>query len=72
MKTDTFTVLNMACGNCEKRVQEALNDTDGVTSARVSLSDKTATVTYDESLVTPLLLKETIDDLGYELLLPEK
>ena len=70
MKTETYTVNNMSCANCERRVRKALSETDGVTEAVVSLKDKTATVTYDETQTSPEELKETVDDLGYELLLP--
>lgn len=71
MKTETFTVNNMSCANCERRVQKALALTDGVTEASVSLKDKSATVTYDETVTGRAELKETVDDLGYELLLPQ-
>ena len=70
MKTETYTVHNMSCGSCVKRVQKALAEADGVTEAAVSLEGKSATVTFDESQITPQELKETVDDLGYELLLP--
>ena len=70
MTTETFTVNNMSCANCERRVQKALEEADGVSEASVSLRDKTATVTYDETQTTRDELKETVDDLGYELLLP--
>ena len=70
MTTETYTVNNMSCGNCVKRVQKALAETDGVAEAAVSLEGKSATVTFDESQITREELKEAVDDLGYELLLP--
>lgn len=70
MKTETFTVHKMACANCQARVLRALSETDGVSEAVVSLEDKTATVTYDENKTSREELKETVDDLGYELVLP--
>ena len=70
MKTETFTVNNLSCANCERRVQSALSLTDGVAEATVSLKDHSATVTYDETVTSREELKETVDDLGYELLLP--
>lgn len=71
MKTETFTIMNMSCANCERRVQKTLALTDGVTEASVSLRDNSATVTYDETVTSREELKEAVDDLGYELLLPQ-
>ena len=71
MKTETFTVHKMGCANCPVRIQKALADLDGVTAAEASLEGQSATVTYDEGQTSREELKETVDDLGYELILPE-
>ena len=44
MPTTTFSVRGMTCQNCVRRVTESLESVTGVTNARVSLKDRTATV----------------------------
>ena len=70
MKTETFTVHKMGCSGCPVRIKKALDETDGVTASEVSLEGQSATITYDETRTNPAELKETVDDLGYELILP--
>lgn len=44
MPTSTYSVRGMTCQNCVRRVTESLESVAGVTDARVSLKDRTATV----------------------------
>ena len=60
-----LTVEGMHCENCEIRVENALNRLDGVL-CKVNLKKKTATVSYSKD-VSDELLKETIEELGYEV-----
>lgn len=70
MKKETFTIEGMSCKNCEARVRETLAETEGITDVSVSLDGGSATVTYDENLITPGEIKEVVEDLGYDLILP--
>ena len=54
----TFTVKGMTCMNCANHVKEALLKVDGVTSAKVDLEQKKATIEAD-STVTDKALKDT-------------
>lgn len=61
----TFTVKGMTCMNCANHVKEALLKVDGVTSAKVDLEQKKATIEAD-STVTDKALKDAVSDAGYK------
>lgn len=63
-----LNVEGMSCSHCEKRVQTVVGELNGVESVAVSLADKTVTVSYDSELVDLKLLKEAIEDQGYDVL----
>jgi copper chaperone CopZ len=60
-------VLGMACGGCSAAVERALQNLNGVSSARVELAEKTAYVEYDSSRVTLDDLKRAILGAGYKI-----
>ena len=64
MKQETFTVTGMKCVNCKAKVENSLKELAGVASAVVSLEDANVTVSYDESQVSPMVMKDAVDDLG--------
>lgn len=59
------------CGGCAKNVENALSAVDGVSSAVVSLDEKTVAVTYDNALTSPGHLRQVVKEAGYELLVDE-
>ena len=62
----TLLVEGMSCGHCEKAVKNALNELAGVTKVEVDLSTKTVEV-EGESL-DDTLIKDAIEDAGYDLI----
>ncbi len=56
-------VGGMHCGSCEAIVTEALEELKGVEKTEVSRSS--ATVVYDERVVSPEALKAAIEKEGY-------
>lgn len=61
----SVVVLNiegMSCGNCAKNVEEAILSVDGMTSAKVDLRKKHATINGDGDFN---LVKQRIEDAGY-------
>lgn len=64
MKQEIFTVTGMKCVNCKAKVENTLKELAGVASAAVSLEEANVTVCYDESQVSPIVMKEAVDDLG--------
>jgi P-type Cu+ transporter len=68
----TIPVSGMHCAGCTSRVQQALENTPGVTAANVNLMTNSATVEFDPSTVSAERLVETIRDTGYGAELPSQ
>ena len=66
MQTEIIQIEGMACNHCTSAVAAALENTDGVTAVAVSLSEKQATVTFDESQITREDMVSIICDLGFD------
>lgn len=62
----TLNIEGMTCTACSARVESNLNKLEGVEAA-VNLSLNSANISYDKDLVSPELLKETINRLGYQV-----
>jgi copper ion binding protein len=66
MATTTFKVTGMSCEHCVRAVTQALQRTDGVTSASVDLQAARATVVYDENKTNPRELASAVNEEGYK------
>ena len=64
-KKITLKVEGMMCQHCVAHVKKALEETDGVASAEVSLDDKTATVILCNDVSTNTLIA-AVKEAGYE------
>jgi copper chaperone CopZ len=63
----TLKIEGMSCEHCVKHVTQALEGVGGVTSAKVSLKDKSALVAHGEA-VSLESLKAAVSEAGYEVL----
>ncbi|TAH70884.1 MAG: heavy-metal-associated domain-containing protein [Anaerolineaceae bacterium] len=59
-------IEGMTCAHCVKHVEEALNELDGVVSAKANLEEKYALVEINQD-ITDNIFKEAIEEVGYEL-----
>ena len=66
-----FPVAGMGCAACVARVENTLKNQKGVENASVSLASKSAQVDYDPQVVSACELKKSVQDAGYDLLVPE-
>ena len=66
MQTETLNVEGMSCAACVGHVTRALEGLEGVQSARVSLDEKRAVVTYNPAQVQTAQMLEAVDEEGYE------
>ena len=66
MKEIKLKIEGMHCTGCSNRLENILNNTDGVENAIVSFEEKKAIITYNESQIDPEKLKETIKDAGFK------
>mmetsp|Transcript_46481 Transcript_46481/g.71092 ORF Transcript_46481/g.71092 Transcript_46481/m.71092 type:complete len:1060 (-) Transcript_46481:455-3634(-) len=68
LQTVELAVGGMTCSMCSSAVHAALVDVPGVKSVNVELSTNLATIQYEQSPdCNPELLKETIEDIGYDV-----
>ncbi len=67
MTTTTISVPAIHCDNCKNSIEGALNGLDGVTTAEVSVPDKTVTVAYDDASVDLAAIKVAIEDQGFDV-----
>jgi Cu+-exporting ATPase len=69
-ETLTLPVLGMTCASCQHHVEEALQSTAGVESARVDLMANRATIVFDPAVTAPTALVDSIRSAGYDAVLP--
>ncbi len=62
----TISIEGMMCSHCTGTVEKVLNALDGVTEVTVSLEDKNAVVTVDNT-ITDKQLKEAVTNAGYKV-----
>lgn len=67
MEKLTLKIEGMTCGHCEARVTKALEEVVGVTNAKVSLEEGTATVEFENGKVTEDTLIDAVEEAGYEV-----
>jgi copper chaperone CopZ len=66
-ETLQLTVTGMTCGGCENAVTRSLQRITGVEGVTASHDASMVAVTFDAAKVTPLLIRETIEALGYDV-----
>lgn len=66
MKELLLNVEGMHCGGCEKRIQNAVSDIDGVENVEASFEAGTVKVTLNKEVDTKVIA-ETIEDIGFEV-----
>jgi len=62
-----FSVGGMTCSMCKQAIEQALEVEEGVQQVSVSLATNTARVEYDATQISADILKETIEDIGYDV-----
>ena len=64
--TATFRVDGMMCAmNCPQKVNDSLNDVDGIKSCKVDFESKTATVVFDDEKIDSDKIAKTISKETY-------
>lgn len=66
MARTKLNISGMTCNHCVSAVQQALDDVQGVRSARVDLDSGTAIVDYDDALADPREMATAVADAGYQ------
>ena len=58
-------VEGMTCEGCEKAVQKGVGGLIGVTEVKASHTDSVATIVFDTSQSSVVMISEKINELGY-------
>lgn len=64
--TKKLSIEGMTCGHCVKHVEEALNELDGVISAKANLAEKNVLVDLSQD-INESVFKDAMKEYGYEL-----
>ena len=67
MKQVNLKITGMTCAMCVQAVEKALSKLDGVSSVNVNLANETATIEYNEQIISIEDLEKAISDTGYGL-----
>lgn len=65
----TIAVLGMRCAGCSASVEETLNKLEGVQSASVNLTSRSALIEFDEKRVTPERMKAALAEIGFDMVI---
>ena len=65
-KTETVTFsVNMHCKNCVAKITDNISFVKGVEDLKVSLDQKTVTITYNPAKTDEATIQKAIEKLGY-------
>lgn len=64
--TKKIFIEGMSCQHCVNHVKNALEELDGIKSAKVSLENKWAEIELSQDVANEKI-KEAIEDAGYEV-----
>lgn len=65
--TRTLKVNGMTCDGCEGAIQDAVGELPGVVAVEANHETATATVVFDQSMVSEQDVTGTIEGLGYSV-----
>lgn len=68
--TQTYRVKGMHCASCAGIIEKTFKKKEGVHSVEVNYGTETAKIAYDATKTSPQHLSESIEPLGYSLVLP--
>lgn len=68
----TFPVEGMTCASCASSIESMLRAREGVQEVNVNFAGKTVQVAYEPDAVTPVQLRETVQEIGFDILIEQK
>ena len=67
----SFPVSGMSCASCATGVEKRLGTLSGVRSAAVNFADKSVMVEFEGEGVTPQKLKQSLQEIGFDMIIEE-
>jgi len=68
-KKATYPVEGMTCASCASSIESMLRAREGVSEANVNFAGKTVQVTYEPTIVNPTQLRDTVQEIGFDILI---
>lgn len=68
MTNAVFQLEALTCPSCIKKIEKALSKTTGVESVNVLFNSSKVKTQSDDAQIEPSQIKETISQLGYQVL----
>ncbi len=65
IRKESLAISGMSCAACAARIEKGLNKLEGVNTSNVNFAMEKATVEFDDRIIAPEKLDETIRKLGY-------
>ena len=62
-----LNVEGMSCSHCENSIKKAVGSLNGVGNVIVDLRSKKVTIEFDPEKVSVDIIKDTIEDQGYDI-----
>jgi len=72
MKKEIFKIKGMHCASCARMIEMAVSKVIGVKAAQVNFGTETLTTEYDEQKTGISEIEKAVEDVGYQLWLPQK
>ena len=66
-KKEVLQVEGMSCNHCKMAVETAVKKMPGMLLAEVDLTKKTLCVEYENEKITPLQIRQTVEEVGFEV-----
>ncbi len=65
MESTTLVAPDISCEHCQRAIEGAVGEVEGVQQVKVDIPTKTVHVEYDPQQVTLAKIEEVMDDVGY-------
>lgn len=70
MNTQTYHIKGMHCASCSSLIEKTLKKIEGVLSVEANFGTETMKISFDESKISPQMLSQKIEPLGYSIVIP--
>ena len=67
IRKESYLVEGMSCAGCERAIQKAVGNLQGVQNVKADLASSSVSFEYDSSSVTIDEIKATVNKLGYRI-----
>lgn len=65
MEFTTLIAPDISCEHCQRAIESALGELDGVSLVHVDIPGKSVQVNYDAQKLNQARLEEVLDNIGY-------